>query len=285
VPDRADVDSSDPRDTTAEPLYAPKLHGFPFRGVVQALACGSAVVWASRAFALDAKTGAVAWALVTFGSAYGFAWKPGIDAASTRLVFDEGGIRLLRRSTASYHPFARGTRAVFFDGGLTSPSRLDIEGADGAVELSATVLARLGKYDAEDLVRRYNLRARDLRTELPATTVPLEREGRDVDAWCAEIAAAAKRLRESGYREGAIRDDLVTEVFRDRRFPPEPRAAAAHFLLALESPEARKIVAERLGPGSPPLVLALANRAPFGREVVRAEDLAAASPYLSDPRA
>ncbi|HEY4120973.1 MAG TPA: hypothetical protein VGM56_24085 [Byssovorax sp.] len=259
-------------------MIAPRLHGFPSRGAYQSLACGAGASWICSALGGGGTAIAATWAVVAAGVSMLLVARPWLDAGSTRLVFDEGGVRLRTRTGDRYLPYRRGGEAKFVAADLLSAARLELQVSGKDERIVVQVHAPLGKYDAEELVRRYNYRSRSVHEALPETGVELPRAQQSVEAWCEGLAKTAAKLRTGGYRNAAPEANLK-RVFLDRRFPEDARAAAAYCLLSLASPE-RDLVRTRLGPASPPLVLALCRRAPGGEEVVREADLVAALPFV-----
>jgi hypothetical protein len=99
----------------------------------------------------------------------------------------------------------------------------------------------------------------------------------DVGAWIATVVASRAAGGEA-YRAPALDLDELERIFRDPTNENEARAAAAHALLVTGR---RAVVAPRIGPWTPPLVLAAVRLAPGGESLATEELLRVALPFLT----
>jgi hypothetical protein len=263
-------------------LFAPKLGGVPWTGIASSQALGALVgAVFFRVLRDSSAVGVFCMAAVWVAATVQLAVVPYLRAASTRIVFDEGGVRLKIGAQCTYRPFAPGSKGHHVEVFL-APTAIRLCDPEGRPFVETPALGTMALYEAKDLIARFNRCSRAADPRVPPALEPFVRGEKTLDAWRAELDGLVRNAHDTGYRGAGIDDQALLSVLRDRRRLPDLRAAAAYTLLATKSPALCAAVKKRLGAAAPPLVLALASLAPGGAGVVRPADLAGALPFLSD---
>jgi hypothetical protein len=270
------------RSSQTETLFAPRLAGVPWNGLVSSQALGALVtIVFSRVLRQFQSAGIVCGAAVWAVATLLLVVVPYLRAASIRIVFDEGGVRLKKGAACTYWPFAPGSEGHYLEGSL-GPAAIRLCDPDGRPFVETPVMGTMALYEAKDTIARFNRLSKAMDPRVPAGLEPFVRGGKTLDAWVAELDGLGRKARDIGYRGAGSDHRGLLSVFRDRRRPLDLRAAAAYTLLATESPGLRRAVRARLGAASPPLILALASLSPGTPSVVRPADLAGALAFLDD---
>jgi hypothetical protein len=170
----------------------------------------------------------------------------GLFRKRAEALVDEGGVRWERGRKRGYVPFSR-LRDATAMGDL-----LVLDTLDGKIEL------RVGRGTDFDLVTAISDGVKKqvrLDDETAEDKALLARGGREMGEWLGAVREATK--------PGPYRGDLakLEAIATDERRDPEMRAGAVHALLARRDDAVTARIAARIGPSSPPIVLAAAAMA------------------------
>jgi hypothetical protein len=177
----------------------------------------------------------------------------------TSLALDDGGMRLALRGTRAHWPYsilgsAKVRLSSFGTDALVISDRTD------RVVVEIPLLNPAAAASAHEVVRRFEELHASALASTPAERDELVRRGLALDEWCLALDELARLPEHPGFRERFLDRNELAEILAAPGARPEQRAAAAYVMLRSDEPH-RETALSLLGPASPPLVLALAERA------------------------
>jgi hypothetical protein len=181
-------------------------------------------------------------------------------ALGVGIVLDEAGARLRLRRTRSYWPFALLSGASVEKRKLATP-RLVLSDRTGRAVVDVPLLNDAARASADRIVSELGARVAESQRSPEAVPAGLERDGRALDEWCAELDRIARLPDDGEYRERTLDRRALLELGGEPGASVEVRAAALYVLLKSDEAEHRAAALAILGEASAPLVLALAERA------------------------
>jgi hypothetical protein len=216
--------------------------------------------------------------VVGMGGAFVTHGVPAIRTAQrTHLAADEGGVRCRWRGLRIYWPYGMVGKASLKHGCL---SLID---ADDIQLMSSRLYGAAPTFEARQLAMALEERTAHATTTLADAFESLQRRGRSLSEWLEVLDQEAPRAKGAQDFRAQHRDvDELVQTFEDRLARPEDRAAAAFALLATGSPDLAAQVRAGLNEASPPIVLALCQLAPSGREMVSQSWVEQAASYLDE---
>lgn len=196
-----------------------------------------------------------------------------------RLALDEGGIRVRQGSSASYWPFELVSDVTIVESTPSRSPRLEIHDIDGRPIVQAPLMGMHSREQAATLLAAYLARRR--RSAMGGGAFDgLRRRGRSMEAWLQAIRAEVCAGQQLGaYRHAPLDVDRLLDVVGDPAAPDDFRAGAACALLCSSDHELRGRVKLRIGPASPPVLVAAARRA-GGEAIVATTTLRSVAAYL-----
>jgi len=185
----------------------------------------------------------------------GVVWK----SLRTGLALDDGGMRLALRGTRAHWPYSILGSAKVRLSSLGTDALVVSDRTDRVV-VEVPVLNPATAESAREVVRRFDELHKRALESIPPERDELARRGLAIDEWCRALDELARLPEHPGFRERFLDRDELARILSATGARPEQRAAAAYVMLNSDEPHPATALS-LLGAASPPLVLAMAERA------------------------